>query len=134
MASWLAADTGGDAVGGWLQRVIAARLPDVVLPEGREHAVAPPAAADAASVPIEPAAGTPTRPAQDSLSLGAIFGDEPAAPPAEAPAGSFDDFFGGGASAARDDASAPRTRSIRHTQADDDDLSQFQDWLKNLKK
>lgn len=134
MASWLAADTGGDAVGGWLQRVIAARLPDVLLPEGREHAVAPPAAADAASVPIEPAAGTPTRPAQDSLSLGAIFGDEPAAPPAEAPAGSFDDFFGGGASAARDDASAPRTRSIRHTQADDDDLSQFQDWLKNLKK
>jgi hypothetical protein len=28
----------------------------------------------------------------------------------------------------------PRSRSIRHTQADDDDLSQFQDWLKNLKK
>lgn len=134
--AWLAAETGGMSVGAWLQSVLAARLPEVALP-----ATADPGPAAAASEPATapsadgaPPSGTPTRPAQDALTLGSIFGDEPAAQPAEGPmAGSFDDFFGGGEAPEAGDTT-PRTRTIRHTQAEDDDLGQFQDWLKNLKK
>ena len=133
-ASWLAADTGGTPVGHWLQQIIVARLPDVAIPEGARSAGVPAAVSEPTTAAHEPTTGTPTRPAPDSLSLGAIFGDEPATPPAEAPAGSFDAFFGGGSAPGQEEPAAPRPRSIRHTQVDDDDLSQFQDWLKNLKK
>ena len=137
--AWLAAETGGVAVGPWLQSILAARLPDVALPVAEATAMpaaepAPAVEPMAAAEPTAPPAGTPTRPAADALSLGAIFGDEPAAPPAEAPAaGSFDDFFGGSGGAGGEPAT-PRPRTIRHAQPDDDDLGQFQDWLKNLKK
>jgi tetratricopeptide (TPR) repeat protein len=135
--AWLAAETGGVAVGEWLRSVLAARLPEVALPETAATTPSAPRGPEpgaASSADDAPRSGTPTRPAPDHLSLGSIFGDEPAAPPAEGPpAGSFDDFFGGNDGA---DAGAvtPRTRTIRHTQADDDDLGQFQDWLKNLKQ
>ena len=134
--AWLAAETGGLSVREWMRSVLAARLPDVALPE-----TAAPLPQSGGSEPdvvtspdARPSSGTPTRLAQDHLSLGSIFGDETAAPPAEGPsAGSFDDFFGGneGPDAG---VTTPHIRTIRHTQADDDDLGQFQDWLKNLKK
>lgn len=134
--AWLAAETGGVAVGQWLRSVLAARLPEVALP-ATAATLPPPADSEPDAVPAAddaPPSGTPTRPARDSLSLGSIFGDEPAAPPADGrAAGSFDDFFGGN-DVPEAGATTPRTRSIRHTQADDDDLGQFQDWLKNLKQ
>lgn len=134
-SAWLAAETGGTAVGAWIQSVLAARLPHVELPAS--EAPAAPIEAEGPPAPVGEAAhpaGTPTRPAPEAVSLGAIFGDEPTAQPAEGPAaGSFDDFFGGSEAPGADQATAsPRT--IRRTQADDDDLGQFQDWLKNLKK
>jgi hypothetical protein len=81
--------------------------------------------------------GAPTRPASDALSLSAIFGEEPArtqpppSPEAPAPAAtdafSFDQFFGKpGAAAAR-----PSTESGRRSE---EDLDQFHNWLKSLKR
>ncbi|MGH7533411.1 MAG: tetratricopeptide repeat protein, partial [Gemmatimonadales bacterium] len=112
-AAWLAAETGGMAVGSWIQSVLAARLPDVALPIS--EASPPPVEAveplESAAAGETHASGTPTRPAPEAVSLGAIFGDEPAAQPAEGPAtGSFDDFFGGSeAPGAEPAAASPRT-------------------------
>ncbi|MFI5234508.1 MAG: tetratricopeptide repeat protein [Gemmatimonadales bacterium] len=136
--SWRAAETGGRSVGSWLTAVTGARLPEVTLPAGSapEMAIDTPRASSAVDTGMDesPPSGAPTQPAHDSMSLSAIFGDEPAAPPVHGPgAGSFDDFFGASPSAAAATA-APRPRSIRQVQPDDADLSQFQDWLKNLKK
>jgi hypothetical protein len=87
--------------------------------------------------------GAPTRPASDPLSLSAIFGEEATAPPATPPqasastpttghAFSFDQFFG-----AKDSAgggqSAPSTRTSKPSGLEED-LDQFQHWLKSLKK
>ncbi|MDH4131830.1 MAG: hypothetical protein OEV95_08490 [Gemmatimonadota bacterium] len=81
--------------------------------------------------------GAPTRPASDSLSLSAIFGEEPARtqapPPPEPPAPqatdafSFDQFFGKPAP----ESSRPSAESGRPS---DEDLDQFQNWLKGLKR
>jgi hypothetical protein len=81
--------------------------------------------------------GAPTRPASDALSLSAIFGEEPARtqapPPPEPPAPaatdafSFDQFFGKpGPEGAR-----PSTEAGKPS---DEDLDQFQNWLKGLKR
>jgi hypothetical protein len=77
--------------------------------------------------------GEPTRPADDRLSLSAVFGDDsspvpPAVPagPAQADGMSFDAFF----EAAPPAEPAPRRAAAR----DDDDLDQFHAWLQNLKR
>ena len=77
--------------------------------------------------------GEPTRPADDRLSLSAVFGDDsspvpPAVPAGQAPADgmSFDAFF----EAAPPAEPAPRRAAAR----DDDDLDQFHAWLQNLKR
>jgi tetratricopeptide (TPR) repeat protein len=81
------------------------------------------------------AGGAPTRPAQDSLSLSSVFGEEstptPPAVPATGGAGqsgvSFDEFFGApGASSTPRPPRAPDSKS--------DDLDQFHAWLQNLKR
>jgi len=106
--------------------------------------------------------GKPSRPADDSISLDSVFGDEggrgseaaAAAPrPASASGGfSFDDFFGGNAPGAAPPAApagtpappgahpdakaaAPRASSgrTRPSGEDEGDLDQFQSWLKGLK-
>jgi hypothetical protein len=105
--------------------------------------------------PEAPAPGTPTRPASDSISLDSVFGEEggrgsiPALPePApeqptrlpEASGGfSFDDFFGnatvpapGGAE--KTPGSRPSRPSGRNRSPEqEEDLDQFQAWLKSLK-
>jgi hypothetical protein len=100
------------------------------------------------------ASGAPTRPAEDVISLDAVFGDQvgrvgesdlpPPPPPAasQQPAAnasggfSFDDFFGAapGQSAGAAPERAPRgTPRAGRPQPEDDDLDQFQSWLKGLK-
>jgi tetratricopeptide (TPR) repeat protein len=99
------------------------------------------------------APGAPTQPAEDVISLDAVFGDQvgraagselppPAPPPsseaAERPASggfSFDDFFGATPNAAAAPASprAPRATRPSRPQPEDEDLDQFQAWLKGLK-
>lgn len=119
--------SGGTNVRDLMRSILAAR-PHA----GRSPAapVAPPPAA--AARPIEP-----TRPAQDSISLSDVFGEEGgASPPAyrtpRAPAAdkgvSFDEFFG---APPEPHAGAARPRGPR-PQADD--LDQFHDWLQNLKR
>jgi len=122
-ATYAAAETGGESVGSFLARVLA------VEPPPQAPGFPPPA--------IEPAtAGAPTRPAAESLSLSAIFGEEPGrAPVLTAPAGateadesgpSFDEFFGGLAEGpgGRDAAAGGR----------EEDLEQFNAWLRGLKR
>lgn len=100
------------------------------------------------------AQGEPTQPAADVISLDAVFGDQvgrgsvaevappppapEAAPPAAAGRGgfSFDDFFGaapGGGAAGTPARSSPRTSRPNRPQPEDEDLDQFQAWLKGLK-
>lgn len=88
--------------------------------------------------------GAPTRPANDALSLSAIFGEEstqppPATPPAPPSAStptsghafSFDQFFGGKDAPGSGSQSSGRTTPPSGLE---EDLDQFQNWLKSLKK
>jgi hypothetical protein len=92
--------------------------------------------------------GAPTRPAQNSLSLSAIFGEDasPIRPPvtpamnSPEPAGggetgkqgvSFDQFFGDKAAGSGGGGGRPRRNSKGGA---DEDLDQFQSWLKGLKR
>jgi len=76
--------------------------------------------------------GAPTRPAQDRLSLSAVFGEDaspvpPAVGSVERSGGeafSFDSFFGEG--------KRPKASSAGKG-SEDDDLDQFNDWLQGLK-
>ncbi|MFI5209141.1 MAG: tetratricopeptide repeat protein [Gemmatimonadales bacterium] len=95
----------------------------------------------------EQGGGAPTRPAQDSLSLSAIFGEDaspirptvtPAAPAGEAAGSeagkagvSFDQFFGDRAGAPGAGPGRPRRNSRG---SGEEDLDQFQNWLKGLKR
>jgi len=103
----------------------------------------------------EPAPGSPTRPASDTISLDSVFGEESsrASAPAQsesasdtgtAPPGeggfSFDDFFGsaGSSNAGGNKTSAPNARPSRpsgraRAPEKEEDLDQFQAWLKSLK-
>ncbi|HEX9165581.1 MAG TPA: tetratricopeptide repeat protein [Gemmatimonadales bacterium] len=117
--AYRASETGGRSVGQWLRAVLQA--PPPVTPS----TVLPPA--------IEPA-GEPTRASSQPLSLGAVFGDEPAAAPAPAAEGtsataepSYDEFFGAAPTA---DLGAPG--APRHPEGED--LRQFNDWLRGLKR
>jgi hypothetical protein len=97
------------------------------------HAPPPSTASTVLPPAIEPGA-EPTRPSQDALSLSAVFGDEPAqrprreeeaAPSTNAAEPSYDEFFGAGPS---EPAAAPAPRG------EGEDLRQFNEWLKGLKR
>src|SRR5439155_2958198 len=97
------------------------------------------------------APGAATRPADDSISLDQVFGDEgpraapqapdPPRPPAATGGFSFDQFFGtpapsaappGGSVAPASPAAQAPPRAPRPAE-DEGDLDQFQAWLKGLK-
>lgn len=115
-----ASATGGTAVEDMLKAVLASP------PPAARSTVLPPA--------IEPAlAGDATRASSQPLTLGQVFGDEPSVPPPAVEAEpaaepSFDEFFGTPAGAADVPAAAAgRTQ-------DGDDMRQFTEWLKGLKR
>ncbi len=106
--------------------------------------------------PASPAPGTPTRPASDAISLDSVFGDEggrgsipalsepapdkPSKLPPATGGFSFDDFFGTSAAPASGSGkgSAPNSRPPRpsgrsRSPEQEEDLDQFQAWLKSLK-
>ena len=110
--------TGGQSVEEFLQGVLRAQ------PPAQASSVLPPA--------IEPAAGEPTRATSDTLPLSAVFGDEPVVPPRPQPAPaqsepSFDEFFG----AAPSPEPTPAGGAER---PETEDLRQFNEWLKGLKR
>jgi hypothetical protein len=119
-----AAETGGESVESFFRSLASARPGLMGL------------AAAAAEEGLPRGKGAPTRPASDSLSLSAIFGEEPARtqspPPPEPPqpaaadAFSFDQFFGKpGPEPGQEGGSGKPS---------DEDLDQFQSWLKGLKR
>jgi hypothetical protein len=142
--SYAASVTGGRAVAAFLGGLLRSRPVPVTLPE-------PPAAAVPEVVPEAPeergeeavASGEPTRPADDRLSLGAVFGEDSSpVPPASATAGarsggaggfSFDDFFGKADSAPTGRSSTGSQRAVRGSD-EGDDLDQFHVWLQSLKR
>jgi hypothetical protein len=104
--------------------------------------------------PAPPAPGTPTRPASDTISLDSVFGDEggrgsipvlsepvPEKPSKLPPATggfSFDDFFGtsapaSGGKGAASNSRPPRPSGRSRSPEQEEDLDQFQAWLKSLK-
>ena len=118
--SYVAVDTGGESVESFFRSLIDAR----------------PAGGGAPNEAGHTGSAAPTRPANDPLSLSAIFGEESAATP-PAPVNdtprpnppdsfSFDQFFGssGGSSGTGQQPQPPS----------DEDLDQFQNWLKSLKR
>lgn len=136
--AYSASVTGGESVESFFHSLAAARpaaLGDLAEPASRPSAE--PQADDQSP-------GAPTRPANDALSLSAIFGEEstqppPATPPAPPSAStpttghafSFDQFFGG------KDAQGTGSQSTGRTTPPsglEEDLDQFQNWLKSLKK
>ncbi len=133
-----AAATGGQSVATLFRELLGSLLPEGLLGGA-------PAAAGGGQG--EQGGGAPTRPAQDSLSLSAIFGEDaspirptvtPAAPVSEASGSeagkagvSFDQFFGDRAAASGAGPALPRRNSRG---GGDDDLDQFQNWLKGLKR
>ncbi len=118
---------------------------------GRAVAADPDRSADSPA----PAHGSPTRPANDAISLDSVFGEEggrgsvPALPepvaqqPAKLPAASggfsFDDFFGtatapgSGAGKTAANARPSRPSGRNRSPEQEEDLDQFQAWLKSLK-
>jgi tetratricopeptide (TPR) repeat protein len=101
----------------------------------------------------EAAPGSPTRPASDAISLDSVFGEEsnrasapaasedaPDAGTAPSPEGgfSFDDFFGSPGSPNAGNKASPNARPSRSSgraraPEKEEDLDQFQAWLKSLK-
>ncbi len=123
--SYVAMDTGGESVESFFRSLADAR------PAG--------SAASRPMVEDEQGGGAPTRPANDPLSLSAIFGEEAAstssasavgetpAKPQAPDAFSFDQFFGAASSGGANSAQGGRPSG-------GEDLDQFQHWLKSLKK
>lgn len=125
-----ASETGGRSVAELLQSLLSASRPTPA------SAIHPPAFETPKRV-----AGEPTRPAQESLSLSAVFGEEalpagPAGAPREDSAGepSFDEFFAPatGPSAETELPRAPDS-DARSAQVPED-LEQFNAWLRGLKR
>jgi tetratricopeptide (TPR) repeat protein len=132
--SFLARDTGGQSLGTFFAALLAAR------PAGG------PAPVDDGfgGVELSPETAPATRPAEEPLSLGSVFGEDPPAmapavppasagpeaPPADAPSVSFDDFFAG----AQVPAPAPVAPARAPRAKPDDDLDQFHTWLQGLKR
>ena len=124
-----AAETGGRSVQSLFGALLSASRPTVAT------AIHPPAFES----PRRPA-GEPTRPAQEPLSLGAVFGDDaapagPASPPVSSGSEpSFEEFFASGSSA---DAELPRPPEHDPASAGSqvpEDLEQFNAWLRGLKR
>jgi hypothetical protein len=127
------AGAGGRSVAALFQDLLAARpAPASWSPLGAAPASATAPAAAPGGATADASEGEPTRPADDRLSLSAVFGDDsspvpPAVPAAQAGDGmSFDAFFDATPTA----EPAPRRAAAR----DDDDLDQFHAWLQNLKR
>ena len=123
---YTASETGGQSVADFFRGLLGARPPAM--------ASAPVARPGTPQVPAD-AAGAPTRPAADALSLSSVFGEETTPlPPAMPAAGatqsagvSFDEFYGTpGQGAAGHKARGPDPKN--------DDLDQFHAWLQNLKR
>jgi hypothetical protein len=121
--SYVAVDTGGESVESFFRSLSDARPagPGEPVHEGDDSG-----------------GGAPTRPASDALSLSAIFGEdtsaaastsvgEPPARPGNPDSFSFDQFFGGS-------GAAPSSTGPRQAMPTDEDLDQFQNWLKSLKR
>ena len=126
------ASAGGQSVAAMFQALLRARPAPATTwsPVAAPPERAAPSAGSSAPATSE---GEPTRPADDRLSLSAVFGDDsspvpPAVPAAQVPADgmSFDAFFDSAPPA----EPAPRRAAAR----DDDDLDQFHAWLQNLKR
>lgn len=143
--AYAAAETGGRSVGAMLRSVLAERLPAAApAPAPFTEADEPPAFRSPDEVLTDADDhGEPTRPADDHLTLGAVFGedDSSGAPPAVASPGSaaasgndgglsFDEFFGAPPAAEPD---ATRTAPPAPP-GDPDDLDQFHAWLQSLKR
>jgi hypothetical protein len=121
--SYVAVDTGGESVESFFRSLTDAR-PAGAAPAANQGGPSPGGAA-------------PTRPASGPLSLSSIFGEEPAATSSAAGQGppspssldsfSFDQFFGGG-------GASPASSEPRAAAPPDEDLDQFQNWLKSLKR
>jgi hypothetical protein len=133
-----ASKTGGQRTRAFFKGLLAAR------PGSTKESSDEAETADAAGLEDQPGevVGEPTRPAQDRLSLSAVFGEDtspvpPAVAGADAAEGeqsvdgfSFDSFFGG----ERGDPSRRRSTSPQaRSQEDDADLDQFHAWLQGLK-
>lgn len=116
--SYVAMDTGGESVESFFRSLSDAR------PTGGPR-----------DAPEQGAPAAPTRPTSDPLSLSAIFGEEPPATTVVSePSGSgtpdsfsFDQFFGGA-------GGSPSNPGPRPSMPSDEDLDQFQNWLKSLKR
>jgi len=142
-----AAALGSESSRSWLRRLAQGRLAEPAavampaVPEGpspMDQAFAQPEP-EPAPVPPDPA-GEPTRPAQDSFTLDAIFGAQgaaPAPPPPEPPppptGTSFDEFFGAppeqGTVRPGPESSAPAADA-----PPEDDINNFNAWLHGLKR
>ena len=132
--SFLARDTGGQSLGTFFAVLLAAR------PAGGPA----PVEDGFGGVELSPETAPATRPAEEPLSLGSVFGEDPPAmapavppasagpetPPADAPPVSFDDFFAG----AQVRAPAPAAPVRAPRAKPDDDLDQFHTWLQGLKR
>ena len=123
---------GGKSVAAMFRELLAAR-PAPAPAWSPISTPAPSTASLAEASPARVSEGEPTRPADDRLSLSAVFGDDSSPVPPAVPAGpvpgdglSFDAFF----DAAPPSEPAPRRAAAR----DDDDLDQFHAWLQNLKR
>ncbi|MEO8227113.1 MAG: hypothetical protein ABI637_06750 [Gemmatimonadota bacterium] len=131
--SYAAAETGGTPVSALFRALLAAR-PAAVRPASSNgsapHTARTSGATERATGGDAGGSGEPTRPADDRLSLSAVFGDDASPVPPASPAGaaddgiSFDDFFD-------TPAAEPERRPAPRA---DDDLDQFHNWLQNLKR
>jgi hypothetical protein len=130
--TYVAVDTGGESVESFFRS----------LAEARPGSGGAASGVDQGGPQPEDSSGAPTRPARDPLSLSAIFGEEPAAaapaaepegpapskPPPGPDAFSFDQFFGGPT------PSGQSSPPARPSGGSEEDLDQFQNWLKSLKR
>ena len=123
---YTASETGGQSVADFFRGLLSARPPAM--------ASAPVARPGTPQMPAD-AAGAPTRPAADALTLSSVFGEETTPlPPAMPAAGatqsagvSFDEFYGTpGQGTAGHKSRGPDPKN--------DDLDQFHAWLQNLKR
>jgi tetratricopeptide (TPR) repeat protein len=136
--AYSASVTGGESVESFFHSLAAAR------PAALGGPTEPASGLSAEPQTEDQSPGAPTRPANDALSLSAIFGEEstqppPATPPAPPSAStpttghafSFDQFFGGKDAPGSGSQSSGRTTPPSGLE---EDLDQFQNWLKSLKK
>jgi tetratricopeptide (TPR) repeat protein len=141
--AYAAVETGGRSVAELLRGILAERL--AAAPPALERFPEPEAVPEFRSrdevLSDAEDQGEPTRPADDHLTLGAVFGEEdggalpavasPGSPAAQEDGGlSFDEFFGPPPAV---EADATRT-SPPAPSGDPDDLDQFHAWLQSLKR